>query len=80
MAETVCVQEQDRDRFLDFLDRALAFDVDAHPGTRLANLISQGHARWLLSQADLLFVENQDPGPDGLRLHGGNLPWTGVPR
>lgn len=80
MAETVCVQEQDRDRFLDLLDRALAFDVDAHPETRLANLISQGHARWLLSQADLLFVENQDPGLDGLRLHGGNLPWTGVPR
>ena len=79
MAETVCVQEQDRDRFLDFLDRALAFDVDAHPETRLANLISQGHARWLLSQADLLFVENQDPGLDGLRLHGGNRHGPGYP-
>jgi len=76
-AESVCVQEQDRDRFDNLLNQALAFDVDAHPDTRLANLISQDHARWLLSQADLLFVEPPTSDTYPLYLHGGNLPWTG---
>jgi predicted anti-sigma-YlaC factor YlaD len=76
MAETVCVQGQDRERFETLLEQALDFDVDAHPETRLANLISQEQARWLLSQADLLFVENQAQALEGQGLHGGNLPWT----
>lgn len=76
-AESVCVQEQDRARFESLLNEALSFEVDAHPDTRLANLIAQDHARWLLSQADLLFVEAPSSGPYPLHLHGGNLPWTG---
>jgi hypothetical protein len=31
--------------------------VDAAPDQRLANLISQRRARWLLSRADELFIE-----------------------
>ncbi len=76
LAETVCVQAQDRGRFEMLLGQALDFDVDAHPETRLANLISQEQARWLLAQAELLFVENQAPVLEGQGLHGGNLLWT----
>ena len=55
MAETVCVRTQDRARFQALLERALAFDVDAHPETRLAGLLARQRARWLLSRIDDLF-------------------------
>jgi len=55
MAESVCVQEQDRERFTQLLTESMAFDVDAYPDNRLANVIAQKHAAWLLSQVDELF-------------------------
>jgi predicted anti-sigma-YlaC factor YlaD len=55
-AETVCVQQQDLNEFKAQLDRALAIDVDAKPAWRLANLIMQRRARWLLSRTDELFL------------------------
>ena len=39
------------------LDKALAVDPDADPPNRLANLIVQKKARWLLERADELFIE-----------------------
>jgi predicted anti-sigma-YlaC factor YlaD len=56
-AEAVSVQKQDRKEFQDLLERALAIDVDARPEWRLANLIMQHRARWLLSRSDELFAE-----------------------
>lgn len=56
-AETVCVGAQDRKEFERLLNQALAIDVNKVPGNRLANLISQRRARWLLSRADELFLE-----------------------
>jgi hypothetical protein len=57
MAEQVSVMKQDRAEFSSLLERALAIDVDLKPEWRLANLIMQRRARWLLSRAELLFVE-----------------------
>jgi len=57
LAETVCVQEQERSEFEHLLHAALAVDVNARPPCRLKNLIMQRRARWLLSRADELFVE-----------------------
>jgi predicted anti-sigma-YlaC factor YlaD len=57
LAETVCVQKQDRSEFERLLNAALAIDVDARPQWRLMNLIMQHRARWLLSRSDELFVE-----------------------
>ncbi|HJS75459.1 MAG TPA: TRAP transporter TatT component family protein, partial [Vicinamibacteria bacterium] len=37
--------------------RSLAFDVDAHPENRLLNLLAQRRARWLMGNADELFLE-----------------------
>jgi len=56
-AETVSVARQDRKEFERLLREALAVDVDAVPDMRLANLIYQKRARWLLGRADELFVE-----------------------
>lgn len=60
LAEGVSVSRQDRREFESLLHRALAIDPDARTEWRLANLILQRRARWLLSRADQLFL---DPGP-----------------
>ena len=57
LAETVAVRSQDRAEFESLLRKALAVDSDAKPEWRLANLVMQRRARWLLGRADLLFAE-----------------------
>jgi predicted anti-sigma-YlaC factor YlaD len=54
-AEAVPLARLNRAEFTGLLNRALAVDPDALPERRLANLISQRRARWLLSRADELF-------------------------
>src|SRR6266545_4004349 len=56
-AETVSVAQQDRREFERLLREALAVDPDAAPDMRLANLVYQKRARWLLGRTDELFVE-----------------------
>jgi predicted anti-sigma-YlaC factor YlaD len=56
-AETVSVSKQKRKEFDSLLQQALELDVDARPESRLANLVAQRRARWLLEHADQLFVE-----------------------
>ena len=56
-AETVDVGLQDRAEFENLLNQALAIDVNALPEQRLANVIAQRRARWLLARMDRLFVE-----------------------
>ncbi len=55
-AETVSVAQQNRKEFKSLLEEALAFDADTAPDQRVANLIAQRRARWLLGRADELFV------------------------
>jgi tetratricopeptide (TPR) repeat protein len=57
LAETVSVQKQDRKEFEALLRQALAIDVTRRPEWRLVNLVLQQRARWLLEQADVLFVQ-----------------------
>ena len=57
-ASTFSVREQDRAEFERLLERALAVDPDEEESERLANLIQQDRARWLLDQADELFLED----------------------
>lgn len=56
-AETVSVAQQDRKEFERLLREALAVDPDATPEMRLANLVYQKRARWLLARTDELFIE-----------------------
>lgn len=56
LAESVSLEKQDRREFQSLLERALAVDVNAKPEYRLANLVNQRRARWLLSRVDELFL------------------------
>ncbi len=57
LAESVSVQRQDSAEFKALLERALAVNPDAKPDWRLANLIEQRRARWLLGHLDDLFLK-----------------------
>ncbi len=65
LAQTVSVMTQNRGEFRELLDRALSVDPDRDPGSRLATLILQQHARELLKREDDLFLESEDPKPKG---------------
>jgi predicted anti-sigma-YlaC factor YlaD len=56
LAEAVAAQNQDLAAFDRLLGQALAIDADAHPESRLVNLIMQRRARWLLSRRGDLFL------------------------
>jgi predicted anti-sigma-YlaC factor YlaD len=58
LAESVSVSVQNRAEFEQLLEQALAFNVDAHPPTRMANLVAQRRARTLLSRVDNFFLED----------------------
>lgn len=57
LAEAVCVPQQQRGEFEALLERALGLDPDRDPSNRLANLVAQRRARWLLSRTGRLFTE-----------------------
>ncbi|MGH9381554.1 MAG: TRAP transporter TatT component family protein [Thermoanaerobaculia bacterium] len=56
-AESVLVPRQDREGFETMLRQALEVDPDAISALRLANVLAQQQARFLLQQADTLFLE-----------------------
>jgi len=55
-AESVCIQEQNLTQFSDLLADALTFDVDQYPQHRLANILAQKKAQYLLDNRDLFFI------------------------
>jgi predicted anti-sigma-YlaC factor YlaD len=57
MAEAVSVPQQRRAEFEALLRQALSIDPDRHPENRLANLVSQRRARWLLARTERLFTD-----------------------
>ena len=56
-AENADEPAQNGAEFKSMLEKALAIDVDADPSTRLANVIAQRRARWLLAHQSELFLE-----------------------
>jgi predicted anti-sigma-YlaC factor YlaD len=56
-AETVSVGLQNKKEFVQVLNEALQIDISKAPDQKLANVIAQRRARWLLSRVDELFVE-----------------------
>lgn len=56
-AENADEPAQNAAEFKAMLDKALAIDVDADPTTRLANVVAQRRARWLLAHQGDLFLE-----------------------
>lgn len=56
-AMAVTVPAQNRRQFLELMDQALAVDPDLAPNEKLANLVAQRRAEWLISRVDDLFLE-----------------------
>lgn len=63
-ATGVAVAEDDRARFQELLDTAVAIDPDEETNNRLLNLIAQKRARSLLDHIDDLFFEPLDTDED----------------
>ncbi len=63
LAEAVAVVKQDRKDFRFLLERALAIDPGLHPEWRVANLLMQRRARWLLARTDELFLPEEENPP-----------------
>ncbi|HEY3286344.1 MAG TPA: TRAP transporter TatT component family protein [Gemmatimonadaceae bacterium] len=57
LAEAVSITENNKKEFESLLKQALAVDINKAPEQRLANVINQRRARWLLSRIDDLFVD-----------------------
>jgi hypothetical protein len=55
-AESVLLPQQKKQEFQAMLEEALAFDVNKAPDQRVANLVSQRRAKWLLGRMSELFV------------------------
>jgi hypothetical protein len=67
-AEDVCVGKQDKAGFTKLLDQVRAFNIDAAPQYRLANVLAQRRAQWLQGRLDDLFVQNpRGPEPVAAR-------------
>lgn len=63
LASTVCVKKQDYEEFKSLLEKALAIDVKRFPENRLANVIAQRKARWLLAHAGEFFLIDEEKSP-----------------
>jgi predicted anti-sigma-YlaC factor YlaD len=55
LAESACIKQQNRQRFEILLKQALAFDVNQYPEYRLANIMAQRKAKYLVDNIDALF-------------------------
>lgn len=57
LAESVCIPLQDSNEFRTLLNTALEIDTNEKNNFRLANLVMQKRAKWLLNKSDELFTE-----------------------
>ncbi len=55
-ATSFCIPQQDLEGFEDYLKKALAIDPDDNPSARLATIITQQKAAWLLEDKDDYFI------------------------
>jgi predicted anti-sigma-YlaC factor YlaD len=64
-AEAVALPAQDKAGFQALLERALAVDPDRQPQDRLATLVAQRRARWLLGRIDDLILAASESNVSG---------------
>jgi predicted anti-sigma-YlaC factor YlaD len=63
LAESVSIKEQNLAEFRQLLNSALAVDVDASPDDRLANVLAQRRARWLIAHTGDFFIDYDEGNP-----------------
>ena len=64
-AEAVSLQRENKQEFRAMLEKAIAIDPERQPRDRLATLVAQRRARWLLNRIDALFLDNKAGTGDG---------------
>jgi predicted anti-sigma-YlaC factor YlaD len=64
LATAVSVKEQNLAEFKELLNKALKIDPEATPENRLANVLNQRKAQWLLEHADDFFIETEENPAD----------------
>ena len=64
LATSVCVGKQDVDEFRELLGKALAVDLEASDANRLANVLSQTKAQWLLDNIENFFLLDNGSSED----------------
>jgi len=60
LATTVCVQEQNRKEFRRLLNKAIKIDPNIDKNNRLANILNQRKAKWLMEHEDDFFLEQEN--------------------
>ena len=58
-ARSVLIPQQRRDEFVQLLNEALRIDLDGEPSRRLANILAQEQARFLLDHVGDLFLQGE---------------------
>lgn len=66
-ARSVLLPAQEREAFVQMLAQALEIDVNGDPALRLANILAQEQARFLLDHVDDLFLSSAESGGSGRR-------------
>ena len=56
----VLLPQQKREEFVTLINQALAVDVDREPALRLANILAQQYAQYLLDHLDELFLSDKE--------------------
>ena len=79
-AEAVCIQKQDLKEFESLLHQALAINPNTKPEWRLANLVMQRRAKWLLARTDQLFLRASPTGDGKLKSEPRNPKPEGSPK
>jgi predicted anti-sigma-YlaC factor YlaD len=55
LAESYAVSKQDKEMYIDLLDKALQIDISKDKNLKQSNKLSQSRAKWLKSRVDDLF-------------------------
>lgn len=55
VAENVWLKRQDKVKFLEMLNKALAVDIERNPSLKLSNVLAKNRAEWLKGRIDELF-------------------------
>jgi predicted anti-sigma-YlaC factor YlaD len=63
LAQSVSIKEQNLAEFRHLLETALAVNLDASPDDRLANVLAQRRARWLLAHTGDYFIDYDEGNP-----------------
>lgn len=58
LASSIYITRQDKIKFIELMEQALAINADKVPSMRLANILSQRKARWYLDHTADFFIED----------------------